>query len=330
MICQPVIDSHDHDLHHHHRGYTARTVITNDGVGLSVRDYGRPDAAHTVVLLHGFCLTAMAWELQIRQLRRQWGEQVRIISYDHRGHGDSAGAPIGTYRIEQLAADLAELLAALDVSGPVTLAGHSMGGMTALAYLGRPRSQRPIDPVALILVSTAAGKLGERGLGHLLASPGPRLLYGLVRHAPQSITDDVIRLLAQPICKAATRLGGYGSTAKDALVTLSAAAINDTPLATKVGFLPALQTYDQYDTLASIEASTTVISGGADRLTPPEHGRGLAAGIPNARLLHRPTAGHMLLHEAPQLVSAAISASIARIAPTRQLAQPSRRLAVVQ
>ena len=328
MMHQPGTGSDTHGLHHH-RGYTARTVTTSDGVALAVRDYGQPDAAHTVVLLHGFCLTAMAWDLQIHQLRRQWGERVRIISYDHRGHGDSAGAPIGTYRIEQLAADLAELLAALDIRCPVTLAAHSMGGMTALAYLGRPRSERPIDPVALILVSTAAGRLAERGLGRLLASPGPRLLYSLVRHAPQSITDDVIHRLAQPICKAVTRLGGYGSTAKDALVTLSAAAINDTPLATKVGFLPALQTYDQYSTLAAVEAATTVISGGADRLTPPEHARDLAAGIANARLLYRPTAGHMLLHEAPQLVSAAISAAIARTAPTRELTQHSRRMAVL-
>lgn len=328
MMHQPITGSRSRGLHHH-CSYTARTVTTSDGIALAVRDYGQPDSAHTVVLLHGFCLTATAWDLQILHLRRQWGERVRIISYDHRGHGDSAAAPIDTYSIEQLAADLAELLATLDISGPVTLAGHSMGGMTALAYLGRPRSERPIDPGALILVSTAAGRLGERGLGRLLASPGPRLLYSLVQHTPRAITDDGIRLLAQPICKAVTRLGGYGSTAKDALVTLSAAAINDTPLATKVGFLPALQTYDQYATLASVEAATTVISGGADRLTPPEHARDLAAGIPNARLLHRPTAGHMLLHEAPQLVSAAISAAIARTAPTRQLTQPSHRLAVV-
>lgn len=328
MMHQPATGSHDRDLHHQ-RSYTAHTVTTSDGVALAVRDYGQPDADHTVVLLHGFCLTAQAWDLQILHLRRQWGERVRIISYDHRGHGASAGAPIGTYRIEQLATDLAELMAALNISGPITLAGHSMGGMTALAYLGRPRSQRPIDPVALILVSTAAGRLGERGLGRLLATSGPRLLYSIVQHTPQSITDDTIRLLAQPICKAATRLGGYGSTAKDALVTVSAAAINDTPLTTKIGFLPTLQTYDQYATLASIQAATTVISGGADRLTPPEHARDLAAGIPNARLLHRTTAGHMLLHEAPHLISAAISAAIARTAPARRLTGPSRRLAAV-
>lgn len=312
--------SHDNEL-----GYTARTVITNDGVPLAVRDYGKPAATHTVFLLHGFCLSTQTWGLQISQLRRQWGERLRIISYDHRGHGASGDAPIRSYRIDQLGADLADVLRALDITGPLTLAGHSMGGMAALAYLGRPTTGRPIDPSALILVATAAGRLCERGLGRLLASPALHLLYGLIQHAPHAVTDDPVHLLAHAVCKALTRYGGYGITAEDALVTLSAAAINDTALATKVGFLPGLQTYDQYSTLASIGAATTVIAGGADRLTPPAHARDLVAGIPNARLLYRPTAGHMLLHETPELVSAAISTAVAGASRTRQPHRTSHR-----
>src|ERR1043166_4254606 len=98
------------------------------------------------------------------QLIRRWGNNIRIISYDHRGHGDSGTAPMHTYRIDRLADDLAELLVALRVSGPVTLVGHSMGGMAALAYLGRPASKRPIEPESLILVATAAGNLGSHSL----------------------------------------------------------------------------------------------------------------------------------------------------------------------
>ncbi|WP_438502204.1 thioesterase domain-containing protein [Mycobacterium arosiense] len=54
--------------------------------------------------------------------------------------------PLGTVtdqdRIDRLADDLAEVLTALRVTGPLTLAGHCMGGMTALAYLGRPAAPR--------------------------------------------------------------------------------------------------------------------------------------------------------------------------------------------
>jgi DNA-binding CsgD family transcriptional regulator len=45
-----------------------------------------------VILLHGFCLDQSSRDIQIGQLIPEWGNDIRIISYDHRGHGDSAGA----------------------------------------------------------------------------------------------------------------------------------------------------------------------------------------------------------------------------------------------
>ena len=56
----------------------------------------------------------------------------------------------------------------------------------------------------------------------------------------------------------------------------------------------------------------TVIAGGADKLTPSAHARDLAAGIPRAMLVHEPGAGHMLLHDAPDLVTDAISRALTR------------------
>ena len=156
-----------------------RIVTTSDGVPLSVRDCGSHAAGHTVVLLHGFCLNKDSWSIQIRQLIRHWGNNIRIISYDHRGHGDSGSAPMNTYRIDRLADDLAELLVVLGVTGPLTLVGHSMGGMTALAYLGRPANKRPVEPQSLVLVATAAGNLGSHGLGRL---PRARASGGSDRH----------------------------------------------------------------------------------------------------------------------------------------------------
>jgi pimeloyl-ACP methyl ester carboxylesterase len=83
-------------------------------------------------------------------------------------------------------------------------------------------------------------------------------------------------------------------------------------LPTKVGFLPSLRNYDQYHTLGSISAATTVIAGGADKLTPPAHAHDLVSGIPRATLVHEPGAGHMLLHDAARLVTDTISRAITR------------------
>ena len=292
---------------------STRYVTTADGARLHVLDYKPSTPKHTVVLLHGLCLDKDSWAIQIRQLICRWGDTVRIIAYDHRGHGESDAAPMNTYCIDQLAEDLAQLLTALRVRGPVTLAGHSMGGMAALAYLARPAAARPVDPHAVILVATAAGKLTKRGLGRVLATPATRLLYTLVQPSPHAAADAAVRVLAGPLCRALTRLEyGDNGTRHDALVALSAAAINATGLATKAGFLRSLQTYDQYQTLSSITAETTILSGGNDKLTPPEHARDLAAGIPNATLVYRPDAGHMLPHETPGLVTDAISGAITR------------------
>jgi pimeloyl-ACP methyl ester carboxylesterase len=288
-----------------------RTVTTSDGVSLSVRDWGSHAAGHTVVLLHGFCLNKESWNIQVTQLIRHWGNNIRIISYDHRGHGDSGNASMHTYRIDRLADDLAELLATLGVTGPLTLAGHSMGGMTALAYLCRAANKRPVEPESLVLIATAAGNLGSHGLGRLLSTPATSMLYHLVHRMPRAGTDELVQFLARPVCAALTRHGGYGEAAPKSLVAASAAAINATPSTTKVGFLRGLREYDCSQTLSSITAKTTIISGGADKLTPMHHARELADGIAGATVIHQPTAGHTLLHEIPEVVTGAISSAIA-------------------
>jgi pimeloyl-ACP methyl ester carboxylesterase len=155
------------------RQYRQLTVLANDGIRLACTDRGDPDAAHTVVFLHGLCLNSTSWTHHINQLTNRYGPAVRIISYDHRGHGISASAPAPSYTIDRLAADLSDVLRALRVHGPLTLVGHSMGGMTALAYLEQPCNQRPVEPTGLVLIATAAGKLTQRGLGRLLAAPVP-------------------------------------------------------------------------------------------------------------------------------------------------------------
>jgi pimeloyl-ACP methyl ester carboxylesterase len=280
-------------------------VRTSDGVSLAVCDSGPRTAEHTVVFLHGLCLNQTSWERQITYLLRRYGRSVRVISYDHRGHGRSAAAPMNTYRIDQLADDLAQLLTALAVTGPLTLVGHSMGGMTALAYLGRPVAERPVEPHGLILVATAAGKLATRGLARLLATPAPAALVGLIEHTPPY----ALHAIVGPVRATLDGWRGHGRSATLAAVT--AAALTTTPVATSVGFLPSLRAYDHYATLASIRARTVVISGGADPLTPPSHAADLAAGIGGAEHVHVRYAGHMLPQQVPQVINDAIRRTIA-------------------
>ena len=280
-------------------------VRTSDGVSLAVCDTGPLTAEHTVVFLHGLCLNQTSWERQITYLLRRYGRSVRVISYDHRGHGRSAAAPMNTYRIDKLADDLAQLLTALDVTGPLTLVGHSMGGMTALAYLARPVAARPVEPHGLILVAAAAGKLATRGLARLLATPAPAALVGLIEHTPPY----ALHALVRPVRATLGRWRGHGRSAT--LAAETAAALTTTPVPTAVGFLPSLRAYNQYATLASIRARTVVISGGADPLTPPSHAADMSAGIRGAEHVHVPYAGHMLPQRVPHVINDAIRRTIA-------------------
>lgn len=285
-----------------------RTVIASDGVRLAVHDYGSTgDPLHTVVLLHGLCLTQESWALQIRRLTQRWGNAIRVISYDHRGHGRSSRAAMHTYRVERLAADLADVLVAMRVTGPLTLAGHSLGGMTALAYLRRPEFGRPVQPEGLVLIATAAGRLSERGLGRALATPVPRVLFELVYRLPQRATDRTIRTAIRPLRSAAARCAGPDRVGRRGFAAVAVESTRAVSLTTAAGFLRDLAEFDVYESLSSIRAATVVISGGSDTTTPQPHASDLVAAIPGAVHLQGPDAGHMLLLDAPDHVDHAIN-----------------------
>ena len=93
-----------------------------------------------------------------------------------------------------------------------------MGGMVALAYLGLPPADRPVEPHGLVLAATAAGRLAERGVARLLASPATDVLCGLAARAPQR----AVRLLTKPVC--ATLALQVGDHARSTLTALFATA----------------------------------------------------------------------------------------------------------
>lgn len=286
------------------KAHTLR-VRTEDGVTLAVNDFGPQHPRHTIVFLHGLCLNSSTWDAHIERLQHQYGPAVRLISYDHRGHGKSGSAALSSYTIDQLGDDLAQVMRALNVTGPLTVVAHSMGGMTVLAYLQRPKAQRPVDPTGLVLVASAAGKLTERGLGRLLAAPGSTRLLALGTHTPEHLLGGALKLICGPM----TRLGNRVPATTLAAMTLT--AITMTAPSTALGFLAALRRYDLYPTLNTIRAATTIISGAADPITPPAHGRDMAAAIPGARHISVPGAGHMLPQQACAVIERAIDDMVA-------------------
>jgi pimeloyl-ACP methyl ester carboxylesterase len=128
-------------------------VTVDDGVGLEVRavgldgDAGR--AGGSLVLLHGLGGAKEDFADHVEAL----AEHGPVVTFDHRGHGDSDHPDDpAAYSLDRLAADA---LAVADALGLETfrLLGHSMGGMVSRRVLLR----RPDRVEAHVLMDTSPG-----------------------------------------------------------------------------------------------------------------------------------------------------------------------------
>jgi len=85
------------------------TFLTRDGLKL-VADVEGDGARGSVILAHGGGQTRHSWALAGRRLA---GQGWKTVALDLRGHGDSAWATDGDYRIERFAEDLVAVAATL-------------------------------------------------------------------------------------------------------------------------------------------------------------------------------------------------------------------------
>lgn len=117
-------------------------ITTRDGTQLRYKELG---AGRPVVLIHGWPLSADSWDPVMIALA---DAGLRAIAYDRRGFGRSDHAAVG-YDYDTFVDDLADLVAALDLSSDIGLAGFSMGGGEVARYLSR-HAGTGVSRVALI------------------------------------------------------------------------------------------------------------------------------------------------------------------------------------
>jgi pimeloyl-ACP methyl ester carboxylesterase len=315
-------------------------VTTSDGVRLNVETTGRSDAPVTVLLVHGWTCSTRSWHNQVEDLPEILGpDAVRVVAYDHRGHGRSDAAPDGSMRIEQLADDLATVLDTVVGDRPVVYAGHSMGGMTLMA-LADARPELFGDRIrAAALVSTSCGQCGSGAFGlparfdAATAVVAPRLVNqvgaGIERRASRRASTDpdpqaasrsagtarraaAARVLAARLQRPALRRAVFGKRPDPAEVDLFLADLAVVPGPSYGGFFEAILQHDRAHALKVLDRlPVEIMHGTQDHLLPPRHANRMAAELPTARLWMYPGAGHMLMQERPRDVTHRL-ASLAR------------------
>ncbi|TQK72813.1 pimeloyl-ACP methyl ester carboxylesterase [Nocardioides sp. SLBN-35] len=289
------------------------TVITEDGLRLHVTVRGRDDAPLTVLLSHCWTAEESDWHYQVTDLLARYGRDVRVITWDHRGHGRSDRAPESACTIPHLARDLGLVVDTCAPDGPLVVAGHSVGGMTITA-IPEERPDLMARIVGTLFVSTTSGELSKVTLGL------PAVAGGLLRDRLPFILANRSRMLSlsrrekfPTIERQVARRFLFGRPARSRDVALVVDQLVHAAPETMSGFFKDMMNHDRIGNLSAFDdIPTTVLVGTRDLLTPPEHAGKIARGIRGARLLVAPDAGHYLPFERRELVSDELFALIDR------------------
>ena len=233
-----------------------------------------------LVFVHGAAMDHSAWYLQTRYFAYHG---FNVAAVDLPGHGRSEGPLVST--IGGMADWLAELLDALGAPS-ATIAGHSMGALTALDFAARYPSK--IDKLALLGVANPmpVGKpLLDASEANDHAAFDMITLFGLAKQS---------------------QLGGNPTPGLWMSGCVTRLQEESDPGVLFNDFTACNNYQDGEDAAAAVDVDSIVIVGAEDRMTAPKSARALAAQINGAQVSIIPGSGHMMMLETPDDVIAAL------------------------
>jgi pimeloyl-ACP methyl ester carboxylesterase len=248
-----------------------------NGIQMAYTDEG---AGRTLLLVHGFPLNRHAWSPQVAAFRKDF----RVVAPDLRGLGESEGTA-GAVAMVRYAEDLQALMVYLG-TGPVILAGHSMGGYVALAFARAfPQALR-----GLVLVGTRAG------------ADAPAAAAARRASAEQVRADGCAGLVAAMAAKMLSP--GHADPAMAAAVR--GFMTPSRPEGVIAALLGMAERPDAGGWLGQIRVPTLVVAGAEDTIIAPAESESLAKAIPGAQLKLVPQAGHLVAFEQAEAFNAAL------------------------
>ena len=270
----------------------------------------RPDGAPPLVMMHGWMDIGASFQFVVDA----FGADRHVVAPDWRGFGQTqAPAPVDAYWFPDYLGDLDALLDAISPEAPVDLAGHSMGGNVVMTYAGvRPqRVRRLVNLEGFGLPDMAPDAAPRRLTQWLDELKAPQRLrdFGSLEEVAARLRQTNPRLAAD---KAAWLAGQWAEPDGQGRWRLRADAAHK-----RVNPVP----YRAAEAIAiwrAIAAPLLWVQGDrADldrhwggRYTEAEFQRRLAV-VPLVTQLRLADAGHMLHHDQPAALAAAIEAHLA-------------------
>jgi 3-oxoadipate enol-lactonase len=233
-----------------------------------------PRDAPVLVLGSSLGTTGAMWDPQLPLLTGK----LRVVRYDHRGHGRSP-VPPGPYQIADLGSDVLSMMDGLGVDR-VHIGGLSLGGMVAM-WVASHAPER-VDRMTLLCTSA---KFGPPEMWRTRAAT-------VRAEGIEAIADAVIGRWFP--AEFAAREPGIVAELRATLVS--------TPVEGYAGCCAAIETMDLGPDLKYVSAPTLVVAGLADESTPPAQAQRITELIPGSRLALVAGAGHLANVARPDVV----------------------------
>ncbi len=238
----------------------------------------------TCLVLHGWPGTDHAY---LRPGLDRLGDRLRLVYYDHRGHGRSDRDATELVSLEQLADD-ADALADHLGAAQVFVVGHAHGASVALELALR----HPERVAGLILVAATPGDLGtgESLMDSMDTMPTPPEVEVLQRVPPGS--DDEL----EATMSALALFFFHDEEAADPETVFALATFNATAA---VQLMQASNWWSVVDRLGELEAPVLVLVGRHDVFFPPAHSERIQKRARRAELVVFENSGHLPWVEEP-------------------------------
>lgn len=228
-----------------------------------IREVAGPAGAPTVILLHGWTVTAaLNWCGVFEPL----AEHVNVVAIDNRGHGRGIRSR-RRFRLEDAADDAVALADVLGIDTFVA-AGYSMGG--PIAQLAWRRHRTRVS--GLVLAATFAKQPTSRHESATLRTIG--LIGRVSRLASRKLRLDLITRAAAKDPAILTRPAWMLSEVRTGSIPMMLEAAR------------AIARFDSRQWISGVDVPVGVLITDLDEIVPPDRQHRLAALLPHAEMRH--------------------------------------------